>query len=121
MNLLMVRLHSSSLGGVARRRARSKEVPGSWEEARGSSELRGGGLQAYEKGLLGWIFISRWRHIDASPSGTPEGDSIYVATLVATWGPSPSACFSRSGFCVRLHSSNLRGVARRQARSSRRL
>ncbi|MQL84371.1 hypothetical protein Taro_016870 [Colocasia esculenta] len=36
----------------------------------------------------------RWRHIDASPSGTPEGDNIYVAFLVATWGPSPSSCFS---------------------------
>ncbi|MQM03781.1 hypothetical protein Taro_036569 [Colocasia esculenta] len=40
-----------------------------------------------------WCSFARWRHIDALPLGTSEGDSIYVATLVATWGPSPSSCF----------------------------
>ncbi|MQL70909.1 hypothetical protein Taro_003224 [Colocasia esculenta] len=47
-----------------------------------------------------WCSFARWRHIDASPSGTPEGDNIYVATLgcaglgvaimMATPGLSPS-------------------------------
>ncbi|MQM20168.1 hypothetical protein Taro_053183 [Colocasia esculenta] len=76
---------------------KEREVLGSWEEARGSSELGGP-----EEGSLGvlhpdkatpLVSLPRWRHIDASPSGTPEGDSTYVASLVATWGPSPSAYF----------------------------
>ncbi|MQL89915.1 hypothetical protein Taro_022499, partial [Colocasia esculenta] len=58
-----------------------------------SGELKlGSSVEAWEEVV---DHLARWRHIDASPSGTPEGDSIYVATLVETWAPSPSACFSR--------------------------
>ncbi|MQL72549.1 hypothetical protein Taro_004900 [Colocasia esculenta] len=44
---------SSSLSWHAWMLFKGEEVLGSWEEARGSSELGGGGLLAYEKGPSG--------------------------------------------------------------------
>ncbi|MQL73325.1 hypothetical protein Taro_005674 [Colocasia esculenta] len=79
--LCLIPSHCSSSLWHAWMLFKGEDLPGLWEEARGSPELGGGGLLAYEKGPCGWIFISRWRHIDASPSETPEGDIIYVAFL----------------------------------------
>ncbi|MQL78290.1 hypothetical protein Taro_010709 [Colocasia esculenta] len=34
-----------------------KDVLGSWTACSRASELRGGGVQAHEKALIGWIFV----------------------------------------------------------------